>query len=104
MMKIVRLNREDLKMGKDAIRQTKELSAKDKDSIMYRVLVPIVPDSTCLVNLVEAFIESKNNGVNIDSKYSFHCANKEEIDVILKGISNGEINGFKEFKWEAINA
>ena len=49
-------------------------------------------------------IISKNNGVNIDSKYSFHCANKEEIDVILKGISNGEINGFKEFKWEAINA
>ena len=102
-MKIIRLHKEDLRMGKDAIRKVFELDSKDKDNEIYRILVPIVPNTTYLPNIVETFVESKNNVKNFDNKYSFHCANHDVIAIIKQSIMNGSISDYREFEMPTMN-
>ena len=59
-MKILRFNKDDLDMNKDILRKKFEFDNKDTDNEIYRILVPMVPNTNYLSNVIETFIESKN--------------------------------------------
>jgi len=96
-MKIIRITKDVLDMDKTTIRDIYDLDTKDKDSEIYRILVPAVPNSNELTNLVDAFIESKNNVNSMDSKYSFHSANHDIVSTVKDAIMVGKITEYKEF-------
>lgn len=96
-MKIIRITKDVLDMDKTTIREIYDLDTKDKDSEIYRILVPIVPNSNALTNLVGTFVESKNNVNSMDSKYSFHSANHDIVSTVKDAIMVGKIIEYKEF-------
>ena len=76
-MKIIRMTKDVLDLTKDEIRYMYDLDNKDTSSEIYRILVPMVEDKSCLTNLIQAFNVSKVNVKSIKDKYSFHCADHD---------------------------
>lgn len=98
-MKIIRFNIDHTRMESDTIRRVFNLDTKDKDSETYRCLIPLVVDSDCLGNVIRAFYKSYSNIKDFNNKYSFHCADKEEVKIIESSIPNGYIDEYKEFEY-----
>lgn len=96
-MKIIRFNKDDLDMNKDIIRKKFEFDNKDNDNEIYRILVPMVPNTNYLANIVDTFVESKSRVKDFDSKYSFHCANHMIVSTIKESINNGTLSDYHEF-------
>ena len=97
-MKIIRINKEELNLDKNTIRKHFNLDSKDTDNEVYRVLIPVIPNTNYLPNIVETFIESKNRIKDFDSKYSFHCANHNVVNTIKQSILLGNISNYCEFE------
>ena len=102
-MKIIRFNKDDLRKDKDIIRKTYGLDSKDTDNEIYRILIPVVPNTTYLPNVIETFVESKKHiKTDFGNKYSFHCANHNIVDTINKSIINGTISDYHEFEMPTV--
>ena len=87
-MKIIRMTKDVLDLTKDEIRYMYDLDNKDTSSEIYRILVPMVEDKSCLTNLIQAFNVSKVNVKSIKDKYSFHCADHEVVATLNNAILN----------------
>ena len=97
-MKIIRITNDVLDYSKDDIRNIYDLDSKDKDSEIYRILVPIVENTNKLNSLIEAFLDSDIK-VPFKEKYSFHCANHDIVHTIYNGITDKGIKEYKEFQF-----
>ena len=97
-MKIVRIDKEVLSKSKSIIRSTYDFDSKDKDKEVYRVLIPTVPSTEYLINVVDTFVTSKARVNDFYSKYSFHCANRDIVNTVKSSIDNGGIKEYKEFQ------
>ena len=96
-MKIIRFTKDDLNINKDILRKKFEFDNKDTDNEIYRILIPMVPNTNYLSNVIETFIESKNRVKDFDSKYSFHCANHMIVNTVKESINNGTLPDYSEF-------